>query len=279
VQAPRSLPSAEVSAEGERVAEIGVLGGSGFYRFLDDVTEVAVETPYGVPSDRVAVGEVGGRTVAFIPRHGRDHSLPPHAINYRANLWALRHLGVTRVVSPCACGSLRADVAPGDVVVCDQLVDRTWGRPDTLYDGPRAVHVGFADPFCPELRGLTAATAAGAGIRTHDTGTIVVIQGPRFSTRAESAFYGRQGWDVINMTAYPEAVLARELELCYVNVSLVTDYDVGTEGVPAVTVEAVLAILRENNERMQRLLLDLIPRIPAERRCPCTTALSSAGLD
>jgi len=260
-------------------AEIGVLGGSGFYRFLDDATEVAVETPFGPPSDQVALGEVGGRSVAFIPRHARNHSLPPHAINYRANLWALKQLGVTRVVSPCACGSLKADVPPGDFVVCDQLVDRTWGRPDTFYDGPRAIHVGFADPFCPELRRLTVAAAGDAGIRARDGGTIVVIQGPRFSTRAESAFYAQQGWDVINMTAYPEAILARELELCYVNVSLVTDYDVGLEGIPAVTAEAVVAILRANNERMQRLLLDLIPRIPGGRQCPCATALAAASLD
>ena len=269
MQEPRSLPS----------AEIAVLGGSGFYRFLDDVTEVAVETPFGPPSDLVAVGDVGGRSVAFIPRHGRGHTLPPHDINYRANLWALKQLGVSRVLSPCACGSLRPDLPPGHFVVCDQLVDRTWGRRDTYYDAPSALHVSFADPFCPELRGLATAAAAGLGIPAQDGGTIVVVQGPRFSTRAESAFYAKQGWDVINMTAYPEAVLARELELCYVNVSLVTDYDVGLEGMPAVTAEAVVRILRENNDRVQRLLLDLIPRIPPGRDCPCATALAAAGLD
>lgn len=269
MQEPRSLPS----------AEIAVLGGSGFYRFLDHATEVAVDTPFGPPSDLVAVGDVGGRGVAFLPRHGRDHSLPPHGINYRANLWALKQLGVSRVLSPCACGSLRADIPRGHFVVCDQLVDRTWGRRDTYYDGPRAVHVNFADPFCPELRSLAMTAAGELGIGAQDGGTIVVIQGPRFSTRAESAFYARQGWDVINMTAYPEAALARELEVCYVNLSLVTDYDTGIEGVPAVTAEAVVRILRENNERVQRLLLDLIPRIPPGRDCPCATALAAAGLD
>jgi 5'-methylthioadenosine phosphorylase len=260
-------------------AEIAVLGGSGFYRFLDDVVEVAVETPYGPPSDTIALGEAGGRTVAFLPRHGRAHSLPPHAINYRANLWALKELGVTRVLSPCACGSLKAEVPPGHFVVCDQLVDRTAGRRDTYFDGPRAVHVSFADPFCPELRRLTTTAAGELGIAAHDGGTIVVIQGPRFSTRAESAFYARQGWDVINMTTYPEAVLARELELCYVNISLATDYDVGLQGMPAVTAEAVVRILRENTERVQRLILDLVPRIPHHRSCPCSTALAGAGLD
>ena len=267
--APKNPPSAEVA----------VLGGSGFYRFLDDITEVELDTPFGAPSDTIAVGDVGGRSVAFLPRHGRTHSLPPHAINYRANLWALKELGVARVLSPVACGSLQPDLPPGHFAICDQLVDRTSGRRDTNFDGGRAEHVSFADPFCPELRALTVGAAAGLGIEAHDGGTIVVIQGPRFSTRAESAFYARQGWDVINMTAYPEASLARELELCYVNVSLVTDYDVGLEGMPAVTAEAVVRVLRENNERVQRLLLDLIPRIPAERSCPCATALSGAGLD
>ncbi len=258
---------------------VGIFGGSGFYRFLDDVEEVAVDTPYGPPAAPLTIGDVAGRRVAFLPRHGRRHELPPHRINYRANLWALRQLGVSRIVSPNACGSLRVDVAPGDIVVCDQLVDRTWGRSGTFYDGPKAVHVSFADPFCPELRHLAVSTGGDAGIPVRDGGTIVVIQGPRFSTRAESAFYTQQGWDVINMTAYPEAVLARELELCYVNISLVTDYDVGLEGVPAVTAAAVVAILKENNERVQRLLLDLIPRIPAQRTCICATALAAASLD
>jgi 5'-methylthioadenosine phosphorylase len=269
VPAPKSPPRAEVA----------VLGGSGFYRFLDDITEVDLDTPYGAPSDAVAVGEVEGRSVAFLPRHGRTHSLPPHAINYRANLWALKELGVSRVLSPVACGSLQPDLPPGHFAICDQLVDRTSGRRDTYFDGPRSVHISFADPFCPELRVLTVGAAAGLGIQARDGGTIVVIQGPRFSTRAESTFYARQGWDVINMTAYPEAALARELELCYVNISLVTDYDVGLEGTPAVTTEAVVRVLRENNERVQRLLLDLIPRIPGERTCPCATALSGAALD
>ncbi|MGH2722576.1 MAG: S-methyl-5'-thioadenosine phosphorylase [Actinomycetota bacterium] len=267
--APKKPPSAEVA----------VLGGSGFYRFLDDVTEVELDTPFGAPSDAIAVGDIGGRSVAFLPRHGRTHSLPPHAINYRANLWVLKELGVTRVLAPVACGSLQPDLPPGHFAICDQLVDRTSGRRDSYFDGGRAVHVSFADPFCPELRGLALGAAAGLGIAARDGGTIVVIQGPRFSTRAESAFYSRQGWDVVNMTAYPEASLARELELCYVNLSLVTDYDVGLEGMPAVTTEAVVRVLRENNERVQRLLLDLIPRIPAERTCPCATALSGAGLD
>jgi 5'-methylthioadenosine phosphorylase len=200
-------------------------------------------------------------------------------INYRANLWALKEIGVERILGPVACGSLRREVAPGHFVVCDQLVDRTSGRRDTFYDGPRTTHVSFADPFCPELRRLTAEAGSALGITVHDGGTIVVVQGPRFSTRAESAFYAGQGWDVINMTAYPEAALARELEMCYVNISLATDYDVGIEGVPAVTTEAVVQVLRENNERVQQLLLELIPAIPTARTCPCATALGGARLD
>jgi len=268
-----------VAPAGGVAAEIGLFGGSGFYQFLDHAAEVAVHTPYGPPSDRVAVGDVGGRRVAFLPRHGRNHSVPPHRINYRANLWAMRELGVTRLLVPCAVGSLRRDVPPGTFVICDQLVNRTSGRADTFYDGPVVTHVGFADPYCPELRSLAAACGGELGIPLRPSGTGVVIQGPRFSTRAESAFYEAQGWDVIGMTAYPEAALARELELCCLNVSLVTDYDVGLEGIPAVTTQEVVRILQANNDALRRFLAALIPRIPASREaCACGTALADAQL-
>lgn len=259
-------------------AELGLFGGSGFYSFLNDADEVVVHTPYGPPSDRVAIGEVGGRRVAFLPRHGRTHSIPPHRINYRANLWAMRELGVTRILAPCAVGSLQRDLAPGTLVVCDQVVDRTWGRPDTFHDGPVVTHVGFADPYCPELRSLASACGSELGIPLRASGTGVVIPGPRFSTRAESAFYGAQGWHVIGMTQYPEVVLARELEMCCVNISLVTDYDVGIEGIPAVTTQEVVRILRANNQALRRFLAELIPRIPSERTCPCGSALAGAQL-
>jgi 5'-methylthioadenosine phosphorylase len=259
-------------------AELGLFGGSGFYRFLDAATEVAVHTPYGAPSDRLAVGEVAGRRVAFLPRHGRNHTIPPHRINYRANLWAMRELGVTRILAPCAVGSLDRDIAPGSFVLCDQVVDRTSGRADTFYDGPVVTHVGFADPYCPELRSLAAACSTELGIPVREAGTGVVIPGPRFSTRAESAFYAAQGWHVVGMTQYPEVVLARELELCCVNVSLVTDYDVGLEGMPAVTTQEVVRILEHNNETLRRFLRELIPRIPAQRSCPCGSALADAQL-
>jgi 5'-methylthioadenosine phosphorylase len=260
-------------------AEIGVIGGSGFYAFLDDVRQVVVNTPYGAPSAPVAVGEAGGRQVAFLPRHGVHHEYPPHRVNARANLWALRELGVARIIGPCAAGSLQPHVRPGDFVLLDQLVDRTWGRPDTYFDGPVIGHVSFADPYCPELgRVILDAGRAQAGLTVHAKGTAVVVQGPRFSTRAESAWYRAAGWEVINMTQYPEAYLARELGLCYAGVALITDYDTGLEGVDGiqpVTMEAVFEMLARNVGHTRDLLLAAIPAIPAERGCTCHEALAS----
>ncbi len=261
-------------------ADIGVFGGSGFSRFLEDVDEVAVETPFGPPSDRFSIGVLGDCRVAFLPRHGRDHHLPPHRIPYRANVWAMHRLGVRRILGPCAAGSLDPAVPPGTFVVCDQLVDRTAGRKDTFYDGPVTTHVSFADPYCPELRELAIATARDEDIPVHDRGTVVTIQGPRFSTRAESKWFQASGWEVINMTQYPEAYLARELEMCYVNVSLITDYDVGLEDdEKAVSHEAVLEVFNANNEKLRNLLFSLVPKIPAQRTCPCSTALQGARLE
>jgi 5'-methylthioadenosine phosphorylase len=257
-------------------AEIGIFGGSGFYSFVEGLTSHEVTTPYGSPSADVAIGELAGRTIAFIPRHGPHHEFPPHTINYRANLWAFQELGVSRVLAPAAAGSLQPHIHPGDVVVCDQLVDRTSGRPQTFYDGPVSVHVSWADPYCPELRAVAPDAARAAGMTVHETGTVVVVQGPRFSTRAESLSFQRQEWEVINMTQYPEAYLARELEMCYVNLSLITDYDVGLEGRPdiaAVTMEEALRVFGENIPRLRQTLIELIGRIPAERRCDCGNAL------
>jgi 5'-methylthioadenosine phosphorylase len=261
-------------------AEIGVFGGSGFYALLDDVARVEVDTPYGPPSDAVHVGEVAGRSVAFLPRHGADHRFPPHRINYRANAWALRELGVERILAPCASGSLQAHIAPGDFVVCDQLVDRTSSRVHTFFDGPTIHHPSFADPYCPELRAVAVAAARDEGITVHDGGTVVVVEGPRFSTRAESAWYSGLGWEVINMTQYPEAALARELGLCYATVALVTDYDVGVEGdtsVGPVTIDEVFAVMADNNDRVRQLLFRAIAAVPADRGCDC--ASGSGGLE
>lgn len=236
-------------------------------------------TPYGDPSAPVVIGEVGGRTVAFLPRHGRNHEYPPHAINYRANVWAMKDLGVTHVLGPCASGSLQADIGVGEFVVCDQYVDRTSARADTFYDGPVATHVSAADPYCPVLRSLLLAGCRDLGIPVHDGGTVVVVQGPRFSTRAESRWFTQMGWHAINMTAYPEGHLAREMQLCYANISLITDYDVGLEGMPgvtSVTLEQVLEEFARGNERLRDLLFAVIPRIPAEQDPLCAHALTGA---
>ena len=257
-------------------AEIGVFGGSGFYSLLEDVEEVEVDTPYGRPSAPFTIGAVGDKRVAFLPRHGRGHELPPAQIPYRANVWAMRELGVRRIVGPNASGALKAELQLGEFVVCDQFVDRTRGRKDTFYEGPETTHVSAADPYCPDLRRLLVETAAELGIKARDGGTVVVIQGPRFSTRAESRWFQDAGWDVINMTAYPEGYLARELELCYANISMVTDYDVGIEAIPAVTHEQVLEVFQANNERLRELLFAVIPKIGPQPEDVCATALRGA---
>ncbi len=257
-------------------AEIGVFGGSGFYSLLEGAREAWIETPYGAPSDLVAIGEIAGKRVAFLPRHGKDHRFPPQSINYRANLWAMKELGVTRIVGPTACGSLKREVKPGDMVVADQIVDRTSARKDTFYDGPITTHVSFADPYCPQLRPIAIAALRSIGVETHETGTVVVIQGPRFSTRSESRWFQDAGWEVINMTQYPECYLARELEMCYVNISLITDYDVGVDGSAPVSHEEVLKVFASNNERVKNAIFKIIEATPAERTCECGIALRSA---
>ncbi len=254
-------------------AEVGVFGGSGFYSFLADVDEVAVETPYGKPSAPFVLGQIGGKRVAFVPRHGRAHELPPHRIPYRANVWAMRELGVRRIIGPNASGALKADLRLGEFVVCDQFVDRTSGRRDTFYDGPETTHVSAADPYCPELRGLLVETARELGIPARDGGTVVAIQGPRFSTRAEARWFQEMGWDVVNMTAYPEGHLARELELCYAAIAMVTDYDVGVEGGQPVSTEQVVRVFNQNNERLRELLFAVIPKIGPQPQDVCATAL------
>lgn len=248
-----------------RSAEIGVFGGSGFYSLLENVTEVKVDTPYGPPSDAIMLAEVAGRRVAFLPRHGRHHTIPPHRINYRANVWAMRRLGVQAVISPCAAGSLQAHVKPGDFVVCDQFVDRTAGRADTFFDGPIVSHVSPAETYDPVLRKLAVETIRSHGIECHDRGTVVVIQGPRFSTKAESKWFTDAGWEVINMTQYPEAYLCREMGMAVVNISLITDYDCGVvAGEEAVTAQSVLEVFQRNAERIRQVVLDLVGRFPAD---------------
>jgi 5'-methylthioadenosine phosphorylase len=246
-------------------AEIGVFGGSGFYSLLDDVREIKVDTPYGAPSDSFFLATVAGRGVAFLPRHGRRHTIPPHRINYRANVWAMRSLGVKAVISPCAAGSLQLNVKPGDFVVSDQFVDRTRGREDTFFDGPIVTHLSSAETYDPVLRRLAIETIRDHGIEVHETGTVVVIQGPRFSTKAESKWFSDAGWEVINMTQYPEAWLCRELGMAVVNIALITDFDAGVhEGTEAVDAMSVLEVFAQNAERIQEVVLDLIGRFPAD---------------
>jgi 5'-methylthioadenosine phosphorylase len=241
---------------------LGVVGGSGFYTFFgSDARSVTLDTPYGAPSAPITVGTVGQHEVAFLPRHGVKHEFSPHTVPYRANMWALRALGVRRVFGPCAVGSLTADLGPGSMVVPDQLVDRTSGRPDTYFDSG-GIHVSFADPYCPTLR------AAAAGLPgVVDGGTMVVIQGPRFSTRAESRWFAGQGFRLVNMTGYPEAVLARELEMCYAAIALVTDLDAGIEAGAGVRAVDVFAEFERNLGPFKQVVLNALAAVESERTC------------
>jgi 5'-methylthioadenosine phosphorylase len=255
---------------------IGIFGGSGFYRFLDDVEDVPVATPYGPPSAPIRIGRLEGQDVAFMPRHGDEHTLPPHRINYRANVWAMKEVGVDRILGPAACGSLKAELEPGTFVICDQFYDRTNGRESTFYDGPQTTHVSAADPFCADLTRILAESAREEGIPLVEGGTVVVIQGPRFSTRAESRVFAAAGFDVVNMTQYPECMLARELALCYANISLVTDYDVGVDGGEPVSTDVAIRVFRENLDRLRALLTRAVPKIGPQPDDTCASALDSA---
>ncbi|MBC2641560.1 MULTISPECIES: S-methyl-5'-thioadenosine phosphorylase [unclassified Rhodococcus (in: high G+C Gram-positive bacteria)] len=244
------------SSPGTPRADVAVIGGSGFYSFFDEgAAEVTIDTPYGSPSAPITVGDVEGRRVAFLPRHGVQHEFAPHTIPYRANLWALRMLGVRQVFAPCAAGSLTPDLGPGAMVVPDQLVDRTSGRAQTYFDGG-GVHVQFADPYCDDLR--KAASRPG----TVEGGVLVVVEGPRFSTRAESVWFARQGWTLVNMTGHPEAVLARELEMCYATVALVTDLDAGIEAGAGVRAVDVFAEFERNLGSLKTLVRSAIAAAP-----------------
>ena len=256
---------------------LGVIGGSGFYTFFGpDSRHVHVDTPYGEPSAPITVGTVGEHEVAFLPRHGAQHEYSAHTVPYRANMWALRKLGVRRVLAPCAVGSLTQELGPGTVAVPDQLVDRTRGRADTYFDSG-AIHVDFADPYCPTLRASIIGATGPPGVpRVVDGGTMVVIQGPRFSTRAESRWFADAGFTLVNMTGYPEAVLARELEICYAAIALVTDLDAGIavgEGVKAVD---VFAQFEKHMELLKHLVREAIGRVAAQRTC--THCLSHTGV-
>lgn len=251
-------------------ATIGIFGGSGFYSFLGDVKEYTIETPYGKTSDKIAIGKVAGKNVAFMPRHGKDHSITPGDVNYRANIWAMKQIGCKYLISPCAAGSLQKEVKPGDIVFCDQFVDWTFGRrKDTFFEGPIVTHVSAAETYCPNLKKLAIQSAEKLGLSFHKTGTVVVINGPRFSSKAESKFFTSQGWHVINMTQYPESYLAKEMDMCPLNISLITDYDAGlVSDTEPVSHGAVMEVFKNNIENLKALLIQIITDFE-EYDCAC----------
>jgi len=256
---------------------LGIIGGTGVYdpELFSDVHEIKVYTPYGSPSDMVQVGEYDGVGVAFLPRHGKEHTIPPHGINYRANIWALRELGVKSILAPAAVGSLQEGYSPGDLVFVDQFIDRTRGRNDTFYEGGQVCHISTADPVCPTLHGILRESASSLGMDAHDRGTYICIQGPRFSTRAESNLFRSWGAEVIGMTMYPECVLAREVQVCYATIAMVTDYDCWMTGRVVDGME-VVRTMRQNVGKVKKLLTEVIPRVPLEDDCQCRHALDGA---
>ena len=260
--------------------QVGIIGGSGLYEIdgLSDVQEVLVDTPFGNPSDKLILGTLAGVRVAFLPRHGKGHRISPSELPARANIWAMKKLGVTHLLSISAVGSLREDFAPRDVVIPDQLLDRTKGvRPATFFGEGIVAHIAFAEPYCPDLRQVVFETAQGVAARAHDGGTMVVMEGPQFSTKAESSFYRQIGGDLIGMTALPEAKLAREAEICYCTVAMVTDYDCWHETEEAVTVDLVIANLLANVGVAKEIIRQAVPRIAQlERDCACGRALENS---
>jgi len=259
-------------------ANIGVIGGSGLYEMegLAEIEEVRVETPFGEPSEAITIGTLEGVRVAFLPRHGKGHRIMPTELPVRANIYALKSLGVERIISVSACGSMKEEIAPLDIVIPDQLFDRTRARPTTFFGGGLVIHISFDEPFCPELSGLLYEAAKEVGARVHKGGTYICIEGPQFSTKGESRIYRQWGVDVIGMTAIPEAKLAREAEICYATLAMVADYDVWHEVEEPVTVEMVVRNMLQNVVMAKRVIRAALPKIPAQRDCLCATALRDA---
>jgi 5'-methylthioadenosine phosphorylase len=259
-------------------AEFGVIGGTGLYdpKLLKNVQEITVETPYGKPSDAITLGELSGKTVAFLPRHGKKHTIRPTDINVRANIFALKKLGVKRILAPSTVGSLREEYHPGEIVFCDQFIDRTTRREQSFYTAAegKVCHISVAEPMCPELRKTLIDVAKGLGVKMHETGTYVCIEGPRFSTKAESKMYRQWDADVVGMTLVPECVLAREAEICYSSISTVTDYDVWKDHV--VSVEDILTTMKTNIENVKRIIAETIAKTPSQCSCKCGEALKGA---
>ncbi len=259
-------------------ADIAIIGGSGVYdvTMLDNIKEVEIDTPFGKPSDAITIGSFGETKVAFLPRHGKGHRISPSKLNSRANILALKKLGVTRIISASAVGSLRLELKPLDIVIPDQIFDRTRIRDSTFFDEGIVVHTGFADPFCQQMNSMLAGITEELGYRVHNKGTYVCMEGPQFSTRAESKVYQKLGFDIIGMTALPEAKLAREAEMCYSIIATVTDYDVWHE--EDVTIETVIQNAMKNEEAVRNIIREAISKISLDRNCVCANALSGAIL-
>ncbi|MBU3923119.1 S-methyl-5'-thioadenosine phosphorylase [Patescibacteria group bacterium] len=258
-------------------ADIGIIGGSGLYKFFDKGKWVNIKTKYGKPSDQIFLFEYLGKKIAFLPRHGRKHNLPPHKINYQANIDVFKQLGVKLIISPAAVGSLQTNIKRGDFVFCNDFIDRTKKRKDTFFNGPKTVHISSADCYCDQLRKIGKKVCEKNKIKVHDKGVVVVIEGPRFSSKAESKWFTKSGWHIINMTQYPENVLAREAEICYLNISLVTDYDIGVQGIKPVSLEEVIKVFGKNIENVKKVIIDIIKEIPKDYSCnKCHNALKGA---
>ncbi len=261
------------------MADIGIIGSYGISALLDGVKETKVTTKYGDPSGNISIGTIGGVEVALVPRHGKGHTIPPHIVPYAANLQALKDSGVTRIISTTAVGSLKPEYKPGDFILFDQFINLTSGRKDTIFDGGKVIHVSTAEPYCPEMRSVVSKASIDMDINLHTGGTVAVINGPRFSTKAESRLYAANGMDVINMTQYPEAALAREMGLCFLGIGTITDYDAGlegSEGIESVSFGEVQRMFAESAGKLKSLVLDVIPKMPKERACGCANSLEGA---
>lgn len=258
---------------------LGIFGGSGFYELLQNSEELDIDTPFGKPSDKLMKGVFENKEVVFLPRHGRGHKFPPHKINYRANLWAMKEAGVTKILAPSAVGSLRREIAPGTFVVCDSYIDRTRGRQDTFFDGPEVRHMTSVDPYCAGLRGQAIVACKAVGVPTVANGTIVVINGPRFSTIAESKWFSSLGASVIGMTGYPEVILANELGLCYANIGLVTDYDAcfhNDGDMHASSAQEILATFNKNLENIKKVVIEVIKNYNEDDCSRCQEKVSQS---
>lgn len=268
-------------------AEIGIFGGSGLYKLFDKGRWIDIKTTYGEPSDKIFLTEFNNRKIAFLPRHGKKHQFPPHKINYRANIDAFKKLGIKIIISPSAVGSLQSNIKRGDFVICDDFIDRTKNRKDTFFEGPKTIHISSANCYCDILRRIAVQVCKKHKIRVHPNGTAVVIQGPRFSTKAESKWFTKMNWDIINMTQYPEVVLAREAEICYLGIALITDYDAGLigernlpagrQGIKPVSFDEIRKIFDQNIENVKKVILEIINNIPKNYKCSqCHNALEGA---